>query len=205
MQFLKSSHFGSAVWIFGGYGASQCLRLLSNLILTRLLVPEMFGVMAVINSVLIGVSMLSDVGIRGAIINFEHCKRQSFLNTAWTMQIIKGLFIFLVIAVMAFPMQVFLQYEDLALLLIVAALTTIVSGFTSLNIYVLEKQLTFKSQIYIEIASQVIGIAIMAAVAYFYRSVWSLILGMLVQKCCHVLFSHIFLSGPKMSLGFNLY
>ena len=41
---------------------SQLARLVSNLILTRLLVPEMFGLMSIAMLVISGASMLSDVG-----------------------------------------------------------------------------------------------------------------------------------------------
>ena len=52
-----------------GQSGGQIIRLISNLVLTRLLVPEMFGVMAVLNSILIGIRFLTDVGLRGSVIN----------------------------------------------------------------------------------------------------------------------------------------
>ena len=57
----------STSWIILGYGASQAIRLASNLILTRLLFPEAFGLMALINVVIMGLTLFSDTGINAAI------------------------------------------------------------------------------------------------------------------------------------------
>ncbi|MFC6638676.1 oligosaccharide flippase family protein [Sulfitobacter sediminilitoris] len=57
----------SASWIVLGYGASQAIRLASNLILTRLLFPEAFGLMALVGVVTVGLTLFSDVGIAPSI------------------------------------------------------------------------------------------------------------------------------------------
>src|ERR1700688_5276682 len=53
---------GSA-WTMVGYGVSQILRLVSTLTLAHLLVPEAFGLVALVNVFLTGLEMLSDLGI----------------------------------------------------------------------------------------------------------------------------------------------
>ncbi len=54
MSSLKKLAIKGTIWTLVGYGSSQILRLLSNLILTRLLVPELFGLMALVNTFIIG-------------------------------------------------------------------------------------------------------------------------------------------------------
>ena len=44
------------------------VRLAANLVMTRLLFPEAFGLMLIVNLVFTGLSMMSDLGIRIAII-----------------------------------------------------------------------------------------------------------------------------------------
>jgi O-antigen/teichoic acid export membrane protein len=65
-----------------GHVAGEGLRLLSNLLLTRLLFPEAFGLMAIATAVLQGARMLSDVGIRGSIVQHERGAEPAFTNTA---------------------------------------------------------------------------------------------------------------------------
>ena len=51
-----------------GYGFSQMLRLVSNVVLARLLFPEAFGTMAILQTILVGVAMLTDVGLSMSLI-----------------------------------------------------------------------------------------------------------------------------------------
>ena len=56
-------------WSVLAHMLSNVLRLGSSLVMTRLLVPEMFGVMAIATVVTIVVSLLTDVGLRQVIIH----------------------------------------------------------------------------------------------------------------------------------------
>ena len=57
---------GSALTVLG-FGGGQFLRLLSNLVLTRILFPEAFGLMALVYVFLQGLNNFSDVGVTPAI------------------------------------------------------------------------------------------------------------------------------------------
>ena len=82
----------ASIWTVGGFGMQKVLQLGSNLILTRLLFPEAFGLMTLANVILIGIQMFSDVGIKPAIVQSEHGEKEDYLNTAWTVQIIPWLY-----------------------------------------------------------------------------------------------------------------
>ncbi|HBB84471.1 MAG TPA: polysaccharide biosynthesis protein, partial [Sulfitobacter sp.] len=80
----------STSWIVLSYGGAQAIRLASNLILTRLLFPEAFGLMALIQVVIVGLTLFSDVGIGPSIAQSKRGDDRDFLNTAWTIQAIRG-------------------------------------------------------------------------------------------------------------------
>ena len=63
MSTLKKLAISGAVWTIVSYGFSQMLRFGSNLVLTRLLVIEFFGLMAVVNILRAGIDFFSDIGI----------------------------------------------------------------------------------------------------------------------------------------------
>ncbi|MFN3500356.1 MAG: oligosaccharide flippase family protein, partial [Pannonibacter indicus] len=73
---------GTAISL-AGTGGQQLLRLASNLALTRLLFPEAFGLMALIQTFMVGLQMFSDIGIRPSIIQNKRGEEADFLNTAW--------------------------------------------------------------------------------------------------------------------------
>ena len=74
----------------GGFVASQALRLASNLVLTRLLFPEAFGLMALVTVFVMALVMLSDIGTGPAIMGSRRGDDPAFLDTAWTIQILRG-------------------------------------------------------------------------------------------------------------------
>lgn len=81
---------GGGAFVAGSYVFAQFARLLSNLVLTRLLYPEAFGVMALVMVVLVGLQMFSDVGIGPAISRSARGDDPDFLNTAWTLNVFRG-------------------------------------------------------------------------------------------------------------------
>src|SRR6056297_1078407 len=86
---LRTRAIKSAIWTVGGIMTSQILRLISNLILTRILFPEAFGTMALVLVFITGLAMFSDLGIHTSIIQNDRSREPAFLNTAWTLQIIR--------------------------------------------------------------------------------------------------------------------
>ena len=58
---LKKRAINGSIWSVTGFGTGQFLRLVSNLLLTRLLFPEAFGILALVQVVLHGIKMFSDV------------------------------------------------------------------------------------------------------------------------------------------------
>ena len=56
---LKQRAINASIWTLGGHAAGQAMRLGTNLIMTRLLVPEMFGVMSIVTVVIVGLACKS--------------------------------------------------------------------------------------------------------------------------------------------------
>ena len=98
---LRGRVIKAGFWIIGGDGVGQLIRLGSNLILTRLLVPEMFGMMAVVTALMIGLALFSDIGLRENIIQSKQGDDPRFLNIIWSIQVIRGGVIWLVAAALA--------------------------------------------------------------------------------------------------------
>ena len=103
MVSLKRKAIIGGLWTFAGFGSSQLIRLIGNLILTRLLIPEFFGVMAVVNSLMIGFVLLSDFGVKQSLIQSKNGNDLTFLNTAWTIEVIRGCFLFVICCLCARP------------------------------------------------------------------------------------------------------
>jgi O-antigen/teichoic acid export membrane protein len=196
----------AASWSMGGYIASQFLRIFSNLILTRLLVPEMFGLMAVATMVQIIIFMLSDIGLRQAVIQSKSGDSRDFLDTAWTLQAIRGFLIwFICIAVAlafaeanrlgAFAAGSVYTSTELPSIIITVAFTSVIGGFQSTKLISCARHLDLGRVTAIEMLSQIVGLIVAIALAWLTRSIWSFVASALVSSLVLTILSHTHISG----------
>ncbi|WP_461406459.1 oligosaccharide flippase family protein [Falsiruegeria mediterranea] len=187
----------SASWLIIGYGGSQALRLAANLILTRILFPEAFGLMALVSVVTVGLNLFSDVGIGPSIAQNKRGDDPDFLDTAWTIQVIRGVFLFGLAWALAGPVAAFYGEPDLKLYLPIAAVALLVSGFNPTRIETANRHLLVGRLTLLDLASQVIGIGFMIWFAMATGSVLALVLGGVVQAVAKLVLTHYGLPGPR--------
>jgi O-antigen/teichoic acid export membrane protein len=200
---LKKLTAHGSLWTIGGYGLGQALRLGSNLVLTRMLFPEAFGLMALANVFLQGLMMFSDIGLGPAIIRHHPRDDQKFLNTAWTIQIIRGLVLWLLACALAVPIARFYGEPQLAMYVPVAALTVVISGFNSTKFFTAYRDMQYATLCWIDLASQSVAIAVMVAFVFVWPSVWGLVVGGLTIAAMKFILGQIFLVGPTNKLGWD--
>lgn len=193
---LKRRVLAGTAWSLLGYGGNQAVRLGNNLILTRLLFPEAFGLMAIVGVCMQTLMMFSDAGLRGSIIHNQRGADARFVNTAWTVQVIRGFVIWGGVAVIAWPVARIYGESLLGPLLLVAGLSAIIRGFKSAKIFVLHRHIRVGRLTLIEVASQVMGAVMTIALAWWWQSVWALVFGGLWGVFCHTVMSHVALPGP---------
>lgn len=183
--------------MMAGHGGSQLIRLAKSLILTRLLFPEAFGVMSLVWAVMYALAMLSDVGIGSAIIRDKRGDDPDFLNTAWTMQAIRGAVLWVAACLIAAPMAAFYREPDLAQLIPVAGLTALIAGFNSTALQSCRRHMQFGRIVLLELSNEALGFLVVALWAYFYPTVWALVGGALFTSLFFMLGSHAFLPGIR--------
>jgi O-antigen/teichoic acid export membrane protein len=194
---LKARAMRGAFWTMLGYGSQQAIRLGSNLIMTRLLVPEMFGVMAIAQVFLVGLNMFSDLGINSSIVQNKRGEDHHFLNTAWTIQAIRGLCIYLVLVLIAYPVSLLYEQPILFPILCVLGINSIVMGFQTTGFASADKNLAIGVKTSIEVAAQLTGVLVMITWAAFIPSIWALVGGSVVGSMVLVGLGHWLLSTHK--------
>lgn len=192
---LKSRAARGSVWTLVGFGCGQGFRLLNNLILWRLLYPEAFGIMSLVYVCLTGLTMFSDIGIGPSIVQSERGDDPSYLNTAWTIQVIREFLLCLGAFILAGPMAVFYKEPQLSTLLPAAAVTSFISGFNSTRLFTVSRRLALGRLTVIDLSSQVLGLGIMIGWAWHFRSIWAVIVGSLASNVLRLILSHTFLPG----------
>lgn len=193
----------ASIFEMTGFGGSQVVRLGGNLILTRLLFPEAFGLAALVSIVLQGLELLSDVGFSQAVVQNRRGDDPTFYNTAWSMQIIRGGILFAVCGVIAVPFSMFYEEPILSGLLAVAAVQVLLQGFQSTAIFTLRRRVQVGALTLLDLGGQVLSVAVMIGWAQFDRSVWALIAGGVARVVFRVIASHLLPVGYRNRWGID--
>jgi O-antigen/teichoic acid export membrane protein len=184
-------------WTALSYGAVQFLRLINNVVLARLLAPQIFGLMAIVNAIRTGVELLTDVGISQNIISNERGEDPAFYNTAWTLQVFRGLSLAVACFLLAQPIALFFGQPELTPVLRVAALFFVFNGFDSTARGLLGKRLEVARYSRFEVYVTICAVAAQVAIAFITRSVWALVLGSVVTGAVSLVASFMFIPGLR--------
>jgi O-antigen/teichoic acid export membrane protein len=179
-----------------GQGASQGLRLVGNLVLARMLFPEAFGLMALVNMLLFGLQALSDLGLGPALVRHPRGDDPVFLDTAWTLAVLRGAALTAIGMALAWPMATFYREPTLMAIVPVASVSAFVMGLLSTKVASLTRHLRPAPVVAIEVGSQAVGLVAMVVFAKLAPSVWALVVGGLVSSSVRVLLSHVAIAGP---------
>ncbi|KII28877.1 polysaccharide biosynthesis protein [Pseudomonas fluorescens] len=211
---LRKRAISAGAWNLAALVTSQAIRLGGNLVMARLLMPDMFGIMIIATTVSVVLHLLSDVGLRQNIIQSQRGDEPAFLNTVWTVQIVRGFILFaatLLVAVFAwFAQSINLWAPDstyaapeLPLVLALTGFSAVIYGFQSTKIDVAVRTFQQKKVVLAEFASQLAGLLVMLVIGYLTRSIWSLVGAGLVAALVSTLLGHFWFKGPANHLHWD--
>lgn len=203
---LRQRAFRAGGWSFAGYGLSQAIRLGGNLVMTRLLAPEMFGVIAIATMVTVILGMLSDIGLQQNIVQSRRGDDSAFLDTAWTIQIFRGGILWAIALLLSgalyfanlrelFPVQSVYASSVLPPVIAATAFAAVIAGFTSTKIATAYRHFRQQRVVQIEVVSQVAALTVMIVLGVATRSIWALVAGGLVATLTVTVLSHAWISG----------
>jgi O-antigen/teichoic acid export membrane protein len=205
---LRNRVLNAGMWTLAGFALSTIIRFGSNLLMTRLLAPEMFGVMAIATTVMVGLGMFSDLGLKQSVVRSKRGNEPVFLNTAWSIQIVRGLLLWigalcvsLIVLLLAkmgrTPAESVYAVPSLPYVISVLSFSAVIGGFDSTKLIEASRDLSISQYTKIEIASQILGLAAMITWASIDRSIWALVAGSLSSSLAKVTLGHATLPGVR--------
>ena len=190
-------------WQIAGQIFAQGLRFVTNLILAKLLFPEAFGIAALINTFVTSLNMFSDIGVRDTVIHNEQGDEAFFLNTVWTIQIIRGFLLWIVTCAAAVPFAWFYGESQLAWLLPIAGIAAVIRGFSSTSIQTASRHILVRWNVITFVAGNASGAVAMILLAAIWPHVLVLVLGALVNAVVYVVVSYQFGNHKRHQLHWN--
>jgi O-antigen/teichoic acid export membrane protein len=197
MSSEKKLAIKGAVWTIASYGSSQVIRFGSNLILTRLLLPELFGLMGLAYVFITGIHLFTDIGLTPSIIQNKRGEEPEFFNTAWTMQIIRSIVVWLFLILITWPVANFYEEPRLLWLIPIISINTLIGGFKSTAVATLERKMTVKPVVIFELGIQFVSTVVMIVWAWFDRSIWAILAGGFSASLIELVWSHFLIPGKS--------
>jgi O-antigen/teichoic acid export membrane protein len=184
------------------YFISQGIRLGVNLIVSRLVAPDVFGIMAVVITILIGLAMFSDVGLEAYVMRSKDYKDKKVLDTVWSIQVIRGLILSAIVivgAILLWQLQLEQIIDEYGILnnpllpqiLIIVAIQPLFDGIKPLAPIVYARELKREKIELVELISQLLGASFIIVWAWYAPSVWALVYGTVFSAIVKVTLTYV--------------
>ncbi len=192
---LRSRAIRGSAWTIGAYAAASVIRLASNFVLAQLFAPDIFGLLAIALLIQQGLAMFSDLGIGLSIVRHRDGTDPAFLNTAWTIQVIRGVLIWLVACALTWPAAAFYDRPALMAVIPVLSLTAILQGLTSTRLATARRDIDLARVSWFGIGEAALRFVTIVGGALVFPSVWAIVAGNLFSSAVYMLASHMLLPG----------
>ena len=179
----------ASFWVSASVASSYVTRLISTLVLTRLLFPEVFGLIAFVTIVMQVLNMFSDVGLNVAVLRSKRVD-EPFINCAWTLRLLRGLGIWVAAAAFAWPVSLFFEQPALVGIIPVVALSSIIDPFGSPAIWFCNRRLHLWPMFWRDSFVNVAALMMKIILAIHLQSVWAIVYGGLFASVLRVMTSY---------------
>jgi O-antigen/teichoic acid export membrane protein len=169
--------------------AGALLRLGSSLVLTRLLYPEAYGIVALLASLLFVIEMLSDVGVVGLLIRHERGGERAFVDTLWTVRLVRGVANFALLFGLADLIASLLGAPALGGAIRVVSFYFLLNAVESMTFATAVRERRSRWVNLIEFGCAAATTLFVIAWSWFSRDHWGMVAGMLFGRALQVLLS----------------
>jgi len=187
------------ILILGSYDySSEIISFLSSVVLARLLLPEEYGIVAMVMVFSNFVVIFSGSGIGSDIIRSNY--RLTYHKGMLTLSLYIGLGLFVIMAALAYPIALF--YDNMKLIgpTLVISSQFIIKGILNVHYSLLMKSMHFNYLGKVNFFSNLYSSALMILMAFLGFSYWSLIIPLIIAEVLKLLYL-----SAKTELPFRIY
>jgi O-antigen/teichoic acid export membrane protein len=184
----------AGTWVVFGTAGQMILQIVRQIFLARLLSPEAFGLMGLVLIATRALELFTAMGIGASLIHRQE-RVEDARNTAFTMQMLRGLILAIIILPVAPFAARFYSEPLLRDLMFVIAFVFVLDGATNINLVLLQKKLDFRTLTTYEMLVAVCGSVSVISLAFAFRSVWAMVIGNVVTAAVRVVLSYWLVPG----------
>ena len=187
---LTSRVVRSAGWNFTAKGAVYLLDFFRLIIVARMLSPGGFCLYGITMLALAVLEAFTETGFNTALIQKQQ-GTEDCLDTAWTVQAIRGCVLTGVLLLLAPLIARFFHEPRVTDVLRVLCLTEAIKGVSNVGIVYFRKTLCFERQVLYEVPAAAIGLIVTGVLAMMLHSVWALVWGTLATWTAKSILSYV--------------
>jgi PST family polysaccharide transporter/lipopolysaccharide exporter len=188
---LTERTFKSGIWAAMMNIADRSLQLVMVAILARMLSPADFGLLGIALLTLTAFRRFTKIGFDEALIQKASANVDTFLNTYWSVEIIRGVVLAGLLLLLAPVVAGFFDEPRATPILRVIAITPVLLGLRNPGIVYFRKNLDFHKQFIYTMSGSVTNFVVALAVAIATQSVWALVFGYVAADAARLVTSYV--------------
>jgi lipopolysaccharide exporter len=186
----ESIVFKGSLWIFLIRICNQLLSLLKVVVTARVLLPDDFGLFGIALMTIGILDAFSQTGFQTALVQRKK-EVGTYLDTAWTFNVLRGLLLFALVAGTAPYVSIFFGKPGATPLIICAGLTLLIQGFQNVGTMYFQKEMRFRRQFVYESAGNVLDFIGAIVLVLIFRNVWALVISTLVGSAARLTIGYL--------------
>ena len=186
---LSQRTIQATIWAFGLRITDRVIRFVQLILVARLLTPGVIGVFAIALLVMALLNVFTHTGFEQALIQ----KREEIagdLNSVWSVQILRGAILALAVFLAAPLVALFFRTPEVEAPMRVLALSPLLVGLTNVGVVQFERDLDFRRRYAYVVGADLAAFLAVAVAAASLRSVWALVIGLLIRDAATVILSY---------------
>lgn len=169
------------IWSFIERFSSQGISFVVSIVIARMVAPEIYGLIAIIQVFLIFAQVFIDSGFGNALIQKKEKKEEDF-HTVFIFNMVVSVVIYLIFFLCAPYISDFYENPELTLITRIVALNLVISSLSIVQRTRLTIALDFKTQAKVSVLATVISGIVGIVMAYWGFEVWALVVQQLLLQ-----------------------
>lgn len=178
-------------WSVGGKLASRLFDLATLVILTAILEPADFGLVAKAMTVVLIVEMITLIPVETPILRVKD-PPQSLYDTAFTINVLRACLIGVMLVGLSWPLALYFKDPRLESLMWCLALAPALRGCTSPKLAEFTRRYDMRPEAAMDIASKLISMLLVTLVAMMTGSYWAIVVGTVTTSLVLNVLSYVF-------------
>lgn len=177
-------------WVFALRIIDRVFYLIRLIILARILAPHDFGLLGIAMLTMLTLENFSQTGFQAALIQKKE-KTEEYLNSAWTVGIIRGFILFIILYFIAPYAAIFFKTPQAEPIIQVIGFSFLFHAFTNIGVIYFQKELEFNKQFIYQFTGTLADFVVAVSAAFLLRSVWALVFGLLAGNAVRFVVSFL--------------